>query len=305
MPVLATHSNEDPPIPVREFSLDESTAGPLIPIRWENQGVCTWAILLDGSDDPPVMVDVDSDGTAWQPLAQKFSTYVYTCVWDYRIVMRQPALVQAQNGPLSPQALRALQGLFEERPRTSGWPGSAQYRFAGTQHGVLIWSTEDQQADWFVGAADVTSLESALRLVWDLDGVGESFYDGSGIARVDPGQAQGRNLTGAAADPARRGGIRSNRGSCAAGRSAGLGHEPAESQPMDRAPERLASWRNLIFLILPLFGWAGYRLYRDYQESGGWEQSSIVSTAITVCIFLLIGVGMFWYANRPEREDQP
>jgi hypothetical protein len=74
---------------------------------------------------------------------------------------------------------------------------------------------------------------------------------------------------------------------------------------MDRAPEKLASWRNLIFLILPLFGWAGYRLYRDYQESGGWEQSRIVSTAITVCIFLLIGVGVFWYANRPEKEDQP
>jgi hypothetical protein len=184
LPVLAAHSNDDPPIPVREFSLAESTAGPLIPIRWENQGVCTWAILLDGSDDPPVMVDVDSDGTAWRPLARKFSTYVYACVWDYRIVMRQSALVQAQNGPLSPQALRALQGLFEERPRTSGWPGSAQYRFAGTQHGVLIWSTEDQQADWFVGAADATSLESALRLVWDLDGVGESFYDGSGIAGV-------------------------------------------------------------------------------------------------------------------------
>jgi len=184
LPILAAHSNEDPPIPVQEFSLTESTAGRLIPIRWENQGVCTWAILLDGSDDPPVLVDVDSDGTVWQPLADKFSTYVYTCVWDYHVVFRRPALVQAQNRPLSPQALQVLQGLFDERPRTFGWPGSAQYRFDGSQHGVLIWSTENQQADWFVGAADATSLESALRLVWDLDGVGESFYDCSMIARA-------------------------------------------------------------------------------------------------------------------------
>lgn len=182
--ILALHSNDDPPIPVEEFSLTESMAGRLIPIRRENQGVCTWAVLLDGSDDPPVVVDVDSNGTAWQPLAEKFSTYVYTCVWDYHVVLRRPALVQAQNAPLSPQALHTLQGLFGERPRTFGWPGCAQHRFAGDQHGILIWATKDQQADWFVGAADAISLESALRLVWDLDAVGEAFYDCSETAKV-------------------------------------------------------------------------------------------------------------------------
>lgn len=62
--VLSEHSNDDPLIPVRDFALTDSTAGRLIPIRWENQGVCTWAILLDGSDDPPVLVDVDSNGLA-------------------------------------------------------------------------------------------------------------------------------------------------------------------------------------------------------------------------------------------------
>jgi hypothetical protein len=184
LPVLAVHSNADRPVPVQEFSLTESTVGRLISIRWENQGVCNWAILLDGSDDPPVLVDVDSGGTVWQPLAQKFSTYVYTCVWDYHVVLRRPALVQAQNGPLSPRSLQMLQELFDERPRTFGWPGSAQYRFDGGQHGILIWSTEGQQADWFVGAADASSLESALRLVWHLDGVGESLYDCSNIAKV-------------------------------------------------------------------------------------------------------------------------
>src|SRR4051812_13188258 len=76
--ILAEHSNDDPPIPVWEFAPVESPAGRLIPIRHENQGVCTWAILLDGSEDPPVLVDVDSDGKVWQPLAREFSTYVYT-----------------------------------------------------------------------------------------------------------------------------------------------------------------------------------------------------------------------------------
>jgi hypothetical protein len=182
--ILATHSNDDPPIPVQEFSLRESSAGRLIPIRRENQGVCIWAVLLDGSDDPPVLVDVDTDGAVWQRLTESFSTYVYTCVWDYRVVLRRPALVQAQNRPLSPQALQTLQGLFEGGPRTSGWPGSAQYRFGGDRHGVLIWADESQQADWFVGAVDASSLESALRLVWDLDGVGGEFYACSEIAEI-------------------------------------------------------------------------------------------------------------------------
>ncbi len=147
--ILAMHSNEDPPIPVRDFTFAESTVGRLLPIRWENQGVCTWALRFDGSDDPPVLVDVDSGGTAWQLFAQHFSTYVYSCVWDYHVVLRQPALVQAQNSPISSESLRDLAGLFDEGPRTSGWPGTAQYRFAGSRLGVLIWSMEDQ-ADWFV-----------------------------------------------------------------------------------------------------------------------------------------------------------
>lgn len=180
--ILASHSNDDPPIPVEEFSLTDSDAGRLIPIRRENQGVCTWAVVLDGSDDPPVMVDVDSDGAMWQPFARDFSTYVYTCVWDYCVVLSQAAMVQAQNVPLSPRSLHALQGLFDEGPRTFGGPGSTQYRFSGDQHGILIWATDHGQADWFVGAADVTSLEAVLRLVWDLDGVGVSFYDCSETA---------------------------------------------------------------------------------------------------------------------------
>jgi hypothetical protein len=74
---------------------------------------------------------------------------------------------------------------------------------------------------------------------------------------------------------------------------------------MDKAAEKLASWRNRVFLILLMFGWAGYRLYRDYREFGGWDKASVVSTAITLCLFLGICVDVFWYANRPEREGQP
>jgi hypothetical protein len=159
---------------VGELERTEQRLGMRLPLsvrEWYSYNGALPILAADSNDDLPIPV-------------QEFSTYIYTCVWDYHVVLRQPALVQAQNGPLSPQALQALQGLFDERPRTAGWPGSAQYRFDGRQHGILIWSMEAQQADWFVGAADANSLESALRLVWHLDGVGESFYDCSKIAKV-------------------------------------------------------------------------------------------------------------------------
>lgn len=180
--ILEKHSNQDPPIPIGEFTLSQWGAHRLLPFRIENQGVCIWSIVLDGSDDPPIYVDVDSTGTEWHLQAPTFSAYVYACVWDYKVVFGQPALAQAQNEPLSAEAIADLEMAFVAQPKTYGWPGSTQYRFAGNNHAVLIWAA-DGQADWFVGACDERSLESALRKVWQLNDVGKSFYDCSEIAK--------------------------------------------------------------------------------------------------------------------------
>jgi hypothetical protein len=181
--ILEMHSNQDPPIPVGRFALTEWKSNLLLPFKFENQGVCVWSIMLDGSDDPPVYVDVDSNGTQWQLQALNFSTYVYSCVWGYKVVLGQPALVQAQNKPVSVEALTALDRLYVAEPKTYGWPGSTQYRFRGSNLAVLIWSG-DGQADWFVGARNVESLESALKCVWQIDDVGESLYDCTESAKL-------------------------------------------------------------------------------------------------------------------------
>jgi hypothetical protein len=73
---------------------------------------------------------------------------------------------------------------------------------------------------------------------------------------------------------------------------------------MGDAPKKLVTWRTWLFVILLLLGWAGFRLYRDYQQAGGWEASSIIATAVALCIVLLIMGGVFWHANRPEPEDR-
>lgn len=180
--ILARYSNQDPPIPLKEFAVTEWHSLHLLQFKYENQGVCTWSIVLDGSDDPPVYVDVDTDGAEWTPPAPTFSAYIHACVWDYVLVFDQPGLVQAQNEPLSAEALGQLRKRFEEQAPTFGWPGSTQHRFAGKGCAILIWAAEDQ-ADWFVGAREVMSLETALRAVWQLDNVGRSLYDCSAIGK--------------------------------------------------------------------------------------------------------------------------
>lgn len=181
--ILVKYSNQDPPIPLAKFAVTERNAHRLLPFKHENQGVCTWAIELDGSDNPPVYVDVDSHGAQWDMQAPTFSAYIYACVWDYAFVLDQRALVQAQNAPLSPEAVDQLRACFSQQPATWGWPGSTQHRFAGTDHAILIWAADDQ-ADWFVGARDAKSLEAALRAVWNLDRVGHSFYDCSELGKT-------------------------------------------------------------------------------------------------------------------------
>jgi hypothetical protein len=65
----------------------------------------------------------------------------------------------------------------------------------------------------------------------------------------------------------------------------------------------LFSKRALVGLVVALFGWTGARLYFD-QKDGRLDETSIISVTVVVCLFSLMLVGMYWYANRPEREDK-
>lgn len=180
--ILAEHSNADPPETVESLKIVEWQSRRLLPIRYENQGVCTWAVHLDGSEDPPIYVDVDTGGKEWQLLSPSFSQYVFSCVWDYGMVFFKPALVQAQNQILSHAALKELSGLFHQETQTHGWPGSANYRFSNQHGAILIWASE-RQADWFVGASDANGLGLMLRAIWRLDNVGAALYEISDLGK--------------------------------------------------------------------------------------------------------------------------
>ena len=180
--ILAEHSNQDPPVAVEVMEIVERQGRHLLVIRYENQGVCMWAVDLDGSVDPPVYVDVDTNGRVWQLLSSTFSQYVYSCVWDYRIVFFKPALVQAQNRALSEAALKELRASFCQEVQTHGWPGNTQHRFRNEHGAILIWESE-KQADWFIGAGDANGLALTLKAAWRLDNVGASLYGISDLGK--------------------------------------------------------------------------------------------------------------------------
>jgi hypothetical protein len=74
---------------------------------------------------------------------------------------------------------------------------------------------------------------------------------------------------------------------------------------MGGAPKKLVTWKNWGLVLLLLVGWAGYRLYRDYQEAGGFQSADVTATIVTVCIGLALMFAVFLYANRPEHKDKP
>jgi hypothetical protein len=163
-------------------SADFVAAGLLV-VMHENQGVCTWAVKLDGSDDPPVVVEVDSSAKAarlsairWQRCAASFSTFMYCRAWDHGHALHRIArALFAQDEPLARRDLAFLRAHFTEGPRTFGHPGIVNYRFFTDDSAILIWAGEDQ-SDWHLMASSEEALLRLLRHVSRCGTLTETLY---------------------------------------------------------------------------------------------------------------------------------
>jgi hypothetical protein len=175
--------------PTKPHRLDEFVQAGLLEIMIENQGVCTWAVRLDGSDDPPVVVEVDSQGSAarpaevrWEPCAESFSTFMYCRAWDYGSLAEEPLALgaSAQDSALAPGDLAFLQSHFSEGPRTHGHPGATNYRFFTGNSKILIWDQGDYEgggaADWFLSAPSDEALLDLLHSVRHCGSLSETLY---------------------------------------------------------------------------------------------------------------------------------
>ena len=72
------YSNTDQLIPINELGWFETLNRhhDLLVFIIENQGVCFWALQLDGSDDPAVFVRYDEPDEKWRKCTDKFSEFL-------------------------------------------------------------------------------------------------------------------------------------------------------------------------------------------------------------------------------------
>ena len=182
--LLGEYSNDDWPVPLGQLGSpveDWYGDGPrnliddgLLWFMAENQGVCNWAVRLDGTDDPPVLVEVDSARRdIWQPAAATFSEFVYCQIWDHP---RGTLLCEAQERSLSKDDLRYLQRQFCPGPVTESWPGSRNLRFAAPHGRILIWTTEEDQTDWLLYANSEQRMNRLIRSVWACGSLSTTLY---------------------------------------------------------------------------------------------------------------------------------
>ena len=177
--------------PAKPDRLDDFVRAGLLVVMIENQGVCTWAVKLDGSDDPPVVVEVDSRRSAaspgevrWEPCAVSFSTFMYCRAWDEGCCLTDNpdklVMAFAQDKALAPGDLEFLQSHFSEGPRTHGHPGATNYRFFTGNSAILIWDQGDYErggaADWWLAASSDEALLDVLHKVWHCGSLRETLY---------------------------------------------------------------------------------------------------------------------------------
>jgi hypothetical protein len=174
VPLLARYSNADPPVRLAELGgaltdpytgepMDLLTRG-LLPIRFENQAVCVWAVRLGVGEDPEVVVDYDSGLRDWLWCASSFSSHVYCWVWDYSFIFpgKYKAMANA-NSSNEAALLGFFRSEFQERPSTGGWPSARQYRFEREGQRILLWTGD--RANCFLAAPSTDLIVELVRCV--------------------------------------------------------------------------------------------------------------------------------------------
>ena len=159
--VLGTYSNDDCPVPPEEFECMQFGGMTLIKVLVENQAVCWWGFVLDGSDDPAVYVNMDPPPDDLHLYSDSFSEFTYVRVFDNHGLWDEDRMSMHICGPLAADDLVALEDRFNSEPKSDGWPASVTHRYSDPLGRITIWSGP-LQSDWIL-SADSGSALGALR----------------------------------------------------------------------------------------------------------------------------------------------
>jgi hypothetical protein len=134
----------------------------------ENQGVFHWAVKLDGSDDPPVFIEIDSvPNFIWQLYTKRFSEFIYDIVWKFVKKPEQIKLIAYTS--ITQADLSALTQSFKKLPTLIYPKEEKLYRFRGDSQSIEI--REEQGAicvTWCLSAQSPSLLFSLASQIWEL-----------------------------------------------------------------------------------------------------------------------------------------
>jgi hypothetical protein len=146
----------------RDIRIDYVPRG-YLPLMRENQGCCLWALVLDGSDDPPVVQSENwhKETPDWQPVADRFSNFTHARVWSQACAFRSPFWWMSLEGDFGPRMQAYLRARYREGPTTTDWPCGVHHHFE--RGGAYLWVMDSQ---WMAGAVEEQALEELTRDVW-------------------------------------------------------------------------------------------------------------------------------------------
>jgi len=148
--ILRTYSNNDHPYQPSKFKLHQQDDWSIIEFMREHQSCCDWGFLLDGTEDPPVVIQIDAD---WSPCADHFSTFIYTQIFDWQyFYLEQDEEENYEDwsrvtSSVTKELLSQLLRFYQEEPRTWDYPGGPTYRYSGNRQRIIILDY-DRRAYW-------------------------------------------------------------------------------------------------------------------------------------------------------------
>ncbi|MDO4245704.1 MAG: hypothetical protein Q4C89_06755 [Deinococcus sp.] len=158
--LLTEHSNDEKFISTA-LSPYKYRKLPVLYLLNENQGNYTYGLLLDGSDDPPVLLlsrwlqqNGEVGPNRWRPFAESFAAFAFARLFDYQYRWRpdsrddqeqEEAELSLILRPLTPRVEKRLRQHFKVGPTTPDVfdypPGGARRRFYRPGQRVGFWRT--------------------------------------------------------------------------------------------------------------------------------------------------------------------
>jgi hypothetical protein len=218
------YSNDDHPVALAEVlrafergvGAGPRSRRPDVTVLVENQGCCSWYIRLDGSDDPPVRVDLDFETGGSKTVAPHFSEFVFDWIAgyycqdytplshksyrarDFKPYMRRPLrpklyakglwLRSPREPALLPPHIDHLIETLREEPHHMQEGGPTTYRFTAPGARLRVttdhWEVAGGHSAWWLHASSARALADLARRVWHIGSLSRSLLASTEAAQA-------------------------------------------------------------------------------------------------------------------------